>query len=93
MKLLTEKFVLTMVRSLVISKPKSKSEIVAISTSTILMKRSFVVSDTAPNKVNDIKVNGDMQTDRRTDRLPQWFLVLDFAAKNVKTHIAPLAGG
>ena len=57
MKLLTEKFVLTMVRSLVISKPKSKSEIVAISTSTILMKRSFVVSDTVPDKVNDIKVN------------------------------------
>ena len=33
-------------------------------------------------RVNGKKANEDGHTDMQTDRLPKWFLVLHFAAKN-----------
>ena len=62
MQLLTEKSVLLLIRTFVHTETKYKSEIVAISISTILHQQrlGFVFSDTVPNKVNDIKVNFTM---------------------------------
>ena len=62
MQLLTEKSVLLLIRTFVHTETKYKSEIVAISISTILHRQrlGFVFSDTVPNKVNDIKVNFTM---------------------------------
>ena len=41
--------------------------------------------------VNGQKAKRDRQTDGQTCRLPQWFLVLHFAAKNCTTGIITIS--